>query len=159
MLLSQVVPEVPSASVVLEDEFQSPHVRLCAIVVVSIADIVFEGDVVVTQCLVNCLPGCGLLVGGVSLVVCQTFGYVCNRHPCLTLVLSPKDVFDLCSDLFDAFLSDDVCGFLLVCWTRYHIPVNACRAPRCEIASIGIEEPRFLKVIVQCLDLLGPVCC
>ena len=81
MLLSKVMSEVASASVVFVDEFESPHVRLCAIVVMLIADIVFEGDVVVTQCLVNCLPGCGLLVFVVSVLVCQTFGYVCNRHP------------------------------------------------------------------------------
>ena len=48
MLLSKVMPEVASASVVLVDEFQSPHVRLCAIVVVLIADIVFECVVVLT---------------------------------------------------------------------------------------------------------------
>ena len=75
----------------------------------------------------------------------------------MTLVLSPQDVFDLCSDLFDALLSDDVCGFLLGCWPRCHVVVNARRAPWCDIASIGVEYPPFLHGVVQCLVLLGPV--
>ena len=75
-MLSKVMSEMSSASAVVVDEFDSPHVCLCAVVVMLISDKVFKGDMVVTQCLVNGLPGCDLFIGSLSGVLCHAFGYV-----------------------------------------------------------------------------------